>query len=291
MSRFPNHISSGIALVGFGLLMCASACSIYVEPNRQQCSSDTDCTRRGGAAANSTCVNSVCQVTSLPQNTEWGCLGKVSWPDAGSGYVNATLDLKDMITNQPVAGVTARLCRKLDTKCDQPVLDGLESDSLGKLVIHAPMGFDGYAELQPADAIPGIYFFYPPLIESREIPFVPILPLSELSTFAQLVSGEVLQGRGHLVLGTYNCLHNSTEGVSLSSAEADSKSLPFYMIKGVPSSKATATDGSGYGGILNLIPGTATLTGKLSSGESLGTESVLIRADQITYSTLLPLPG
>jgi hypothetical protein len=224
-------------------------------------------------------------------STPWGCLGRVSWPDAGTASVSATLDLKDLITGQPVAGVKGRLCRKLDTKCSQPILEGVESDSSGKLTFDAPAGFDGYAELKPNGALPGIYFFYPPLLESREIPFVPILPLSELSTFAQLVGGELLSGRGHLVLGTYDCLHNSTEGVSLSSAEADSRSVPFYMIKGVPSSKATATDGSGYGGIINLLPGAATITGKLGSGDSLGIESVLMRADEVTYSTLLPLPS
>jgi hypothetical protein len=93
------------------------------------------------------------------------------------------------------------------------------------------------------------------------------------------------------VIGTYDCLHTPADGISFTSAEADSKALPFYLIKGVPSSKATATDTSGYGGIINLLPGTATLTGKLSSGESLGIESMLMRADTITYTTLLPLPG
>jgi hypothetical protein len=63
------------------------------------------------------------------------------------------------------------------------------------------------------------------------------------------------------------------------------------MVKGVPSSKATATDSSGWGGFLNLLPGTATLSGKLSDGQTLGIESTLIRADTITYTALLPLPG
>jgi hypothetical protein len=205
--------------------------------------------------------------------------------------VDVTINLKDLITYQPVAGVAARLCRKLDTKCEQPILDGRQSDALGKLVLQTPLGFDGFAELTSPGALTGLYFFYPPVTEPREVPLVPILPMSELSTFAQLVGAEILQGRGHLVIGTYDCTHAPAASISFSSAEADSQSLPFYLIKGVPSSKANATDSSGYGGIINLLPGAATLSGNLSSGQTLGIESMLIRADTITYTTLLPLPG
>jgi hypothetical protein len=67
--------------------------------------------------------------------------------------------------------------------------------------------------------------------------------------------------------------------------------MPFYTVKGVPSSKMTATDSSGSGGMVNILPGTATLTGRLSNGTSLGVESVLMRADEITYTSLVPSPG
>ena len=296
MSRSADQVASRLAVAGFGALVFASACSVLVDPNREQCSSDTDCTRRGGAFAGSVCLGSVCRSASpAPASpdapTAWGCLGTIAWPDASVGYVDVTINLKDLITYNPVGGVGARLCRKLDTKCEQPILDGVQSDASGKLAFQAPLGFDGYAELTPPGAIPGLYFFYPPLTETRDVPFIPILPLSELSTFAGLVGGQIMPGRGQLVIGVYDCLKVPGDGVTFSSAEADTASMPFYLIKGAPSSKATATDSSGYGGIINLLPGTATLTGKLGSGESLGIESVLMRADEITYTTLLPLPG
>jgi hypothetical protein len=278
--RYKLFLMSSLTVLGTN-----ASCSVIVDSNRQQCSSDTDCTKRGEAFANSVCVESTCRAV-----TPWSCLGSVVWPPVGTGYINATLNLKNIVTYAPIVGVNARVCRKLDVSCEQPIFDGLQSDELGKLLVQAPSGFDGYVELKGSNAIPGSYFFYPPLTETREVPFVPILPLSDFTGFAQLVGSQILPERGHLVLGAYDCSHKFTEGVSIFSPEADASSSTFYLIKGIPNSKAEATDSSGYGGILNLRPGSVTLSGRLITGEIIGTESLLIRGGEITYTSLLPLP-
>ena len=159
------------------------------------------------------------------------------------------------------------------------------------MVVQVAAGFDGYVELAAADAMPGIYFFYPPLTEDRDIPLVPILSVNALSMFAGLVGGQVLPDHGLVLLGAYNCLQAPGDGVRLSSPDADAATFSFYMIKGIPSSTATATDSQGYGGLINLRPGSVTLTGTLTTGETIGTESVLTRASVITYTALVPSPG
>ena len=266
------------------MLLCTS-CSLWVDTGRQQCSKDSDCTGRGAAFANSTCVESLC---TLP--TKWSCLGSVTWPSAGTGTVTATLNLKDIITNDAIPGVSGRLCRKLDVACATPLVSGLLSDAQGKLVVDAPAGFDGYVELQSTNAIPGMYFFYPPLAASREIPFVPILPLAELTAFAQVIGSDLVPDRGQILAGAYDCFRNPAEGVTFSSLDADEWSTPFYMIKEMPSITATATDSSGYGGILNFPPGSVGFSGQLATGAVIGTESLLVRANQITYTALPPMP-
>jgi len=265
----------------------ALACTVAIDSGRVQCSSDKDCTQRGGAFAGAQCLESTCHAST---SSEWSCLGSVVWPSASSGSVTATLNLKDLVTQQPIVGVSARVCRKLDTTCAQPIGSDVQSDAAGKVVLQVVAGFDGYVELKMAGAMPGIYFFYPPLNESREVPFVPILSLSALSTFAGLVGGQVSPDRGHVLLGAYNCLHNPSEGVRFSSPDSDALTFPFYMIKGIPSATAAATDSQGYGGILNLRPGSVTLAGGLLTGETIGTEGVLTRAGELTYTTMLPAP-
>jgi hypothetical protein len=276
------------SIVGLSLaavLLCP-ACSVMVDTGRQQCTKNEDCTKLGADYAHAVCsAESVCTVP-----TAWSCLGSVVWPSAGTGKFAATLSLKDIITGGPFSGVAARVCRRLDVTCDQPIATGYVSDNQGKLTIDLPSGFDGYLELQSTDAIPGLYFFNPPLTEAREVPFVPILPLAQITMFGQILGAQLATDRGLMALAAYDCFRAAAGGVSIVSPNADAESTPFYMIKGIPTTKATATDSSGYAGFLNLPPGSVTVSGKLASGATIGTLSVLMRASQMTYTTMLPMP-
>ena len=264
----------------------AGGCTSLVQSDRVQCSTNDDCTRRGGEFTNSICVAQLCETPG-----PWSCLGHVVWPTPGPGTVTATLTTTDLITSRPVPGVPARVCRKLDTACADPVLTDLVSDAAGRLVIVVPQGFDGYVELSATGAMRGSYFFYPPLTSDREIPAVPILQATELATFASLAGANLMAERGHLMVGARSCVGLPVEGVSFSSLEGDASTAPFYMILGIPSSKQPATDTSGWGGLLNLPPGSVTLTGRLAAtGQSVGTLSVFARAGELTYTALVPAP-
>jgi hypothetical protein len=200
------------------------------------------------------------------------------------------MHLTDLISQGPVANVGARVCRKTDPNCNEPMTADLSSDASGIVTAQVPNGFDGYVEITPAGAMPGSYFFYPPITSNTDIPYVPIVSTSALGMFAQLVGTQIDPNRGEVFLGAYNCLHAPADGVRLSSADGDSETLPFYLVKGLPSTTATATDSSGLGGILNLRPGSVTLTGTLSTGQIVGTVSMFTRAGEITYTSVVPAP-
>lgn len=271
----------------FAFLTSGTACSTLVDTERQQCKTNDDCTNRGAEYARAVCgADLMCTVP-----TPWSCLGSVVWPAAGSGSVTAKISLMDIVTRAPFPGVTARVCRRLDLACEQPLAVGYTSDDQGRLVVDVPSGFDGFLELVSAKAVPGLYFFNPPMTDAREVPFVPMLPLSQLTAFAQIAGAQMSADRGHMALAAYDCFHAPAEGVSLVSPNADGSSTPFYMINGYPSSKDQATDSSGYAGFLNLPPGSVTVSGRLANGEIMGTLSLLLRAGQMTYTTMLPMPN
>ncbi len=198
--------------------------------------------------------------------------------------------LTDIITTEPVPNLAMKLCRKLDTACDAPLQTDLVSDATGRVSFAISAGFDGYLESTSSGIMPFLYFFYPPVTVDREIPAVPILQASAMSTFVDLAGAQLMPDRGHFLARAYNCLGQTTDGVSMSSPEGDAATIPFYMIKNFPTIKASATDSSGNGGLLNLHPGTATLSGKLADGSSIGVLSAMIRAGRITYTAMVPAP-
>jgi hypothetical protein len=267
------------------VLLITGGCSVWADPDRVQCSTNDDCSQRGGEFANTICTANRCELPG-----PWSCLNHVTWPAGGATNPTVTALMVDLITSQPVAGLTAKVCHKLDTACESPLRADLVSDSAGRMTLSVPSGFDGYLESTSADIMPFLYFFYPPVTADREVPAVPILRAAAMSTFANLVGSELMADRGHFLARVYNCLGQTAEGVSLSSPEGDSTTLPFYMIKGIPSAKVSTTDSSGNGGLLNLRPGTATLMGKLDNGDSTGLLSATIRPGRITYTAMVPAP-
>jgi len=260
----------------------AGSCSLLVEPNRQQCTTDIDCQTLG--AADAVCVDSVCQA-----NPMWSCVGEVTWPQPEPRKMSITFRVGDLVTEEPTAGVTARLCHKLDFGCNQPISSILTGDAAGNLTLQLESGFDGYVELNAPGRMKGIYFFYPPVDGDREIP-LPVLRAEDLTLFAGLAGRPLVPGRGHVMLGAYDCQRRAAEGISLTVAEADDKTSAFYLVKKVPSITATATDSSGRGGIINVKAGSVSVTGTLPDARSIATVGVFVRPDTITYTTLLPAP-
>jgi hypothetical protein len=261
------------------------SCSLLVEPDRQQCTVDADCRTSEVAYSDAVCIDSVCE-----QNPTWSCLGGVSWPPPEPRPATVIFQLRDLIKDEPAVGVTARLCRKLDFDCMQPLASGMRGDNEGTLTVEVGSGFDGYVELTSPDRLPGIYFFYPPVSGDRVIPNVPLIRQAELQQFATLAGRPVVYGRGHVMLGAYNCRQEPADGVRLSSEDADANTTPFYLVKRVPSATATATDSSGRGGMINLRAGSISISGVTGDGRPIGSVGLFVRAGTITYTSLLPAP-
>jgi hypothetical protein len=272
------------ALLPLVLAACA-ACSALVDHGRQQCYVDDDCRTRGGSFENATCVDNVCVA-----DPAWACVGQLSWPPAESRKFNVTIHIRDLITDEPTANVSARLCRKLDTTCAQPLPGDFLGNTLGDLTLRVDGGFDGYAEIRAPDKMPGLYFFYPPIADDREIPFVPLFHPAILNQFATLGMKMTLPDRGHILLIAYDCLRRPAEGVHLTSPNADDKSSTFYVVKSLPSLQGTETDSSGRAGFINLPAGSVTVGSQLGDGRQVSNVSVLVRPGAITYLSLVPTP-
>ena len=260
---------------------------MWIEAAREQCSFDSDCTKRGAAYAKSQCIDAVCV-----DDPAWSCLGSVAWPEpTESRQVTVTVRFRDVVTGEPLTTVRLNICRKQDFACVDPLMRGIGPLENGDLSFKVDAGFDGYLEMSAPGRVPALFFFYPPVTEDREVAGLPLLPPALLDQVSQLAGKPMIPERGVALLGASDCRSVPAEGVHIWSSDADVSTSAFYVIKKIPSATATFTDASGEGGFLNLRAGSAAIIGTLADGRRIGTVTVLVRAGTITYTTMIPTPN
>lgn len=289
----PGDVMSGLVATRsvVSALACISiaGCSLTTDPRRQQCVKDEDCGAHASELGESTCVNSWCE-----PEPAWSCLAQSIQANAEAGRFEATLRAEDMVTQQPLSGVTARLCRKLDVSCDDARRGEAVTDGKGKVQFEVDVeggdrGFTGYVQFTRNDLMPGLYFFNPPITSSVDVPQVQLLTPMVAQLLAMQAGISFMSERGLILLRAFDCTDEPVPGVVFEVDDADPNSTAFYSVDGLPSRKATATDTSGYGGVINAAPGTITVKARLAgSRRVISTVSILVKAGAITYSRMVP---
>jgi hypothetical protein len=203
------------------------------------------------------------------------------------------MQLQNIETMGPAAGVTGRVCRKIDVNCADPENTSV-SDETGKLVLEimpdpAFPAFQGYVTLEREGMLPGLYFFNPP-VDRDESVSVQLASPGIAATLTALLGATMNPERGLILVYTEDCKGTPTAGVRLRTDDVDSAAILFYASGGLPVPTATMTDKDGYGGYVNVNAGPVTLAGEVPEMQrDLGTVSIVVKPGTISYSRMVPL--
>jgi hypothetical protein len=203
-----------------------------------------------------------------------------------------TLHVTDAVSAKPLTGVAAALCRKLDINCESPFAM-ITSDAKGDVILQVDAAFDGYVMLTGSMLVSGLYTLSPPTSGNLDAR-VSLLTSQAAAGLTQAAGGVWLAGHGLVLINTTDCQAKPLANVSYSitGGAKDASTYVFYTQKSFPLSSATSTDESGYGGVVNLLPGVATISATVASGAAnervVGNASLNMRAGFITYSTITP---
>jgi len=252
-----------------------------VDADRPQCSTNADCTNRGAAFAGAVCNAGLCE-----SDSQWAC-ESVLFGDAPS--YTLTMHLQEIVAFAPLPHVNAQLCRRLDVTCKDPVISTI-SDDEGVVAMQIETGFDGYVQFIDSKITPSLYFLTPPTTGDLDLPIRLTTPFVAAGIVASAGGSSWLSDRGIILLNAFDCQGNPAANISYAIDSAlTSDTFIFYLVNALPTTSVTATDYTGYGGLVNMPAGVTTISAVLEpSGRKVSKLSVLVRAGFVSYSSVTP---
>ncbi len=232
-----------------------------------------------------------------PPVNDWSCLGHVQWPDASAQRVTLTEPYVNLVTDLPIPGVRVQPCLPLDTTCATPVSEAGVTNDAGLVTLSVPSGYDGYLLSLWDASFPTLVYISPPVFQSRTqlpVPLLSTTAMGVLTAAMGTVDGAAVTvdpARGQMGLGAYDCAMAKAVGVSFSLSPAAPSSILVYLVGGLPSPTATSTDSDGFAAIVNVPPGTFTVTATLAATHQvIGTVTALSEAAHVMDFYLVPSP-
>jgi hypothetical protein len=228
---------------------------------------------------------------------DWSCVSS----EAGNPIMQTngpprdyTIQALDYTSGATPIHLRIRACYRPDFSCARPATEWLPADAQGRVSLPLTEGFSGYLEIMSDDMVPTL-FVYPgsltqDLIDVLSEAPVALLPLQALLAFSDAASLELNPEGGVLSVNTYDCTGTSAPGVRLQ-IERNATAVPFTFVDGLPIAYADTTTDEGSAGFANVLPGVVVVKGyRGTSGpeEMMGLESVLIRAQWVTVTALMP---
>lgn len=216
---------------------------------------------------------------------------------AAPGPFHFTFHLAGILDPTPIAGATAQVCKKIDVDCTMPTATST-TDANGNVTFDIDKSFSGYVQFQKGtDIVPGLYFFNPPPDQDMDMVSVQIVTPGIVAALTKTLMSTQLMQNGLTLINTLDCNGKGAAGISITAEGLDKLDLDggpppttFYSVGGLPNAGATETDSSGFGGFVNLPPGTLAVKGMVNGTRyQLQEISILIRANAITYARLVPL--
>lgn len=299
----------GVAFIGITLLACATACSFLVDANAPQCTTDSECTSRGGSFISTVCRDSKC-VAGGPVDSgvalgdggiedapsgPWRCVGNVKWPKLDmSRTITLIQNFADFVDEKPLANIGLKACLRADVGCLNPFSTAV-SDADGSAPLALPYAFDGYWLLLPPEGSSLVTYVVhelpPPELDMQvAVTTQPILR-SSLELLAGIVGVTLNPERGHLSASVVDCDLKRVSGIVLEADPMPADARVFYLENKLPNPQRTSTDENAQAGFANLAPGLVTITAKIAeSGKIVARYPALVQADRFTTFVLPPTP-
>jgi len=198
------------------------------------------------------CLDKGCSKDCLP--ADFRCLQDPlpDLPPTGQTFVDVGIRAIAFIDGTPWAGIDVRACRERDQACASPWASG-KTDAQGYVKFRIPEPtYNGYFEFQGAGIVPSLYFWGE--VRRDLAPWINVINQDVLDLLTLNITPPK-PGFGHFIITALNCRGITAPGVSYELSPRN-EAVGAYLSMGLPSKDAPYTDGSGFGGFINVTANT-----------------------------------
>ncbi len=246
-------------------------------------------------------------------SNDWSCVGKVVLPAAPASPLVVDLFLGGLADGKGISGLKVRAC---SDRGDAPCAAGSPAKTTGsdgRALFDVAASFDGYFEAVEAGEMTNLHYVPLPVVNTPHIHGRAQWRSTELRLVAEELGITIDPAKGHILVQAQDCRSRSfpainplpvdpdalpverAGGVTLTLDPLPAGVTPGYIVTTpklrVRKDATETADGIGDGGFLNVPPGVYKVTGtRAATGEKLGTQRVVVRADTNTMLILTPRP-
>ncbi|MEZ4392034.1 MAG: hypothetical protein R3A48_13130 [Polyangiales bacterium] len=226
----------------------------------------------------------------------YACLGMIPAPMATGTMSTLRARARNFANGAGMAGLTAKACGHADDTC-ATVLSMGTTDDMGYVTLTVPLsptGFNGYIELTggtgSGEVTPSRIFLNRPVTTTMAETGLLVIPRATFNALGGALGAMLDSTHGAITFGVAHCV-GAAEGATVSATPALMGATAFYNVSGLPDPRAMATDATGQGGMLNVAPGTYTLTAnRVTPAARIGSVEVSVRGGFVTAVTVVPSP-
>lgn len=283
---FPLGVMALSLGLGGGLL---AGCSVLIDVEGKQCTSDQDCEALGPAFAGSTCEQSVCV---LPSSGAGGAPGGETLvcetpPMSEQPKVKYTFAPIYVVGSAPADPEPFKIsaCLPGDLDCTTPV-DGPRLVNAGEPQdFLVPPGFRGYFSITNKDSLDALVFMGRPILQDT-VGWNVTIPTPLLVRQLSVATGEnVDSSLGLIISVARDCDAKPIQGAKFTNSK---EGLRFYFVDSLPDTSLKETAAQGAVGFANVPISTTTLRATLPSGQELKEAIIRVKPNTASLVELFP---
>jgi len=291
------YLPLGLAALAFGLgggLL--SGCSVLIDVDNKQCTTDQDCEALGPAFSGATCEAEVCVVKTPGGggSNAGGAPGMEDEPlvcDTPDKSTEETVKYSFapiyIVGSEPKDPVPFEIsaCSPGDLDCTNPVYGPIMVNAGEPKDFLVPPGFQGYFYAKNRDTLDALIFMGRPILQDT-VGWNVTMPTPTLVKQLSVATGETVDTELGLIISVArDCDARPIEGVKFTNSK---EGLQFYFVNNFPDTSLMETAAQGAVGFANVPISTTTLRATLPSGQELKEAIIRVKPNTASLVELFP---